>query len=70
MNITELTVHELVEKLEKKEITSKEIVEAYADRIAEKEPQVEAFINRLTDEAIKKAEEIHAYEVHGGYLSL
>ena len=37
MNITELTVHELKEKLEKKELTSYEITKAYTDRIAEKE---------------------------------
>ena len=58
MNITELTVHELVEKLEKKEITSKEIVEAYADRIEEKENDVKAFITLLSDEAKIEAEKI------------
>ena len=35
MNITELTVHELVEKLANKELTITEITKAYADRIAE-----------------------------------
>ena len=42
MNITELTVHELIEKLKKKELTVTEITNAYIDRINEKEPQVEA----------------------------
>ena len=37
MNITELTVHELKEKLEKKELTSYDITKAYTDRIVEKE---------------------------------
>ena len=40
MNITELTVHELKEKLDKKELTSEEITKAYIDRINEKEPQI------------------------------
>lgn len=58
MNITELTVHEILEKLKNKELTSAEITKAYVDRINEKEKDVQAFITPLTDEAIKKAEEI------------
>ena len=58
MNITELTVHELLEKLKNKELTSAEITKAYVDRINEKEKDVQAFITPLTDEAAKKAEEI------------
>ena len=37
MDITELTVHELQEKLKSKELTIKDITKAYTDRIAEKE---------------------------------
>ena len=40
-DITNLTVHELIEKLDKNELTSKEIVEAYEKRINEKETDVE-----------------------------
>lgn len=58
MNITELTVHELQEKLENKEITITEITKAYVDRINSKENDVQAFVTTLTDEALKKAEEI------------
>ena len=58
MEITELTVHELQEKLKNKELTIKEITKAYIDRINEKEKDVEAFVTLLTDEAEKKAEEI------------
>ena len=58
MEITELTVHELMEKLKSKELTSTEITKAYVDRIKEKEPEVEAFVTTLTDEALTKAEEI------------
>ena len=39
MDITELTVHELIEKLEKKELTSTEITQSYVDRIKEKRNQ-------------------------------
>ena len=58
MNITELTVHELKEKLEKKEITSYEITKAYTDRIAEKEKDVQAFVTTLEEDALEKAKEI------------
>lgn len=58
MDITELTVHELQEKLKNKELTIKEITEAYIDRINEKEKDVQAFVTELTDEAKKSAEEI------------
>ena len=58
MNITELTVHELQEKLASKELTVTEITKAYADRIAEKEPDVQAFVTTLTDEAIEQSKEI------------
>lgn len=37
MNITSLTVHELIEKLKNKELTSEEITKAYIDRINDKE---------------------------------
>ena len=58
MNITELTVHELVEKLDKKELTSKDIVDAYVDRIEEKEDDVKAFITVLKEEAKAEASKI------------
>ena len=60
MNIVELTVHELTEKLLNKELTITEITKAYLDRINEKEPEVEAFVTILSDEAEKQAEEIQA----------
>ena len=36
MDITELTVHELQEKIKSKELTITEITKAYVDRIKEK----------------------------------
>ena len=58
MDITELTVHELIEKLEKKELTSTEITQSYVDRIKEKELEVQAFVTTLEDDALKQAKNI------------
>ena len=55
MKITELTVHELIEKLKNRELTSTEITQSYIDRIKEKEPEVQAFVTTLEDEAIKQS---------------
>lgn len=60
MDITELTVHELQEKLKNKKLTIKEITESYINRINEKEKYVQAFVTELTDEAKKSAEEIQS----------
>jgi len=60
INITDLTVHELLEKLDKKEIKITDITKAYVDRINEKEKDVESFVTTTTDEALKKAEEIQS----------
>ena len=51
MELTDLTVHELMEKVKNKEITIEEITKAYADRINEKEPEVNAFVSTRLDEA-------------------
>ena len=58
MNITDLTVHELKEKIKNKELTITEITKAYLDRINEKEEDVQAFITILADEAMEQAKEI------------
>ena len=58
MNITELTVHELQDKLKNKELTVTEITQAYINRIEEKEKDVQAFVTTLTQEAMKQAQEI------------
>ena len=57
MDITELTVHELIEKKKAGKLTSEEIVKAYTKRIEEKEKDVDAFITITTDEALKTAKE-------------
>ena len=68
MNITDLTVHELKEKLKNKELTITEITKAYIDRINEKEEDVQAFVTTLTDEALKQAKEIET-KVNSGEIT-
>ena len=68
MNITDLTVHELKEKLDKKEITITEITKAYVDRINEKEPEVQAFVTTLTDEALEQAKDVQE-KIDNGEIS-
>ncbi len=69
MEITELTVHELMNKLKNKEITRKEIIQAYINKIEENEKDVQAFIT-ITDkkvalEKVKKIEE----EINNGNIT-
>ena len=74
MDITELTVHELQEKLKSKELTVTQITKAYVDRINEKEKDVQAFITTLTDEAMTQAREIedkiNAGEISGDFAGI
>ena len=74
MDITELTVHELQEKLKNKELTSYEITKAYADRIEGKEKDVQAFVTTLTNEALEQAEKIdekrESGEIEGDFVGI
>ena len=58
MELYELTVHELMDKLNKKEITSEDITRSYVSRINEKEDNIEAFVTVLSEDAENKAKEI------------
>ena len=58
MNLYELTVHELIEKLDKNEITSEEITKSYIDRINEKEKDINAFVTLTDKEALEKSKTI------------
>ena len=69
MNIIELTVHELQEKLKSKELTVTQIVEAYIERIKEKEPKVEAFITLQLEEALAQAKRIDEEIASGKEIS-
>lgn len=55
MEITDMTVHELVEKMKSKEITSQEITQAYINRIEEKENAIGAFVTKTTEDALENA---------------
>ena len=68
MDITELTVHELQEKIKNKELTITEITKAYVDRIHDKEKDVQAFVTTLTDEATSQAQEIEE-KIENGEIS-
>ena len=74
MDITELTVHELQEKLANKELTITDITQAYVDRINEKEKDVNAFVTPLLDDAISQAKEIQTKvesgEVKGNFAGI
>ena len=69
MEITSLTVHELKEKLAKKEIGVTEITKAYIDRINEKEKDVKAFVTTTCDEAMEEAKKIDAKRENGENVS-
>ena len=74
MDITELTVHELQEKLKNKEIKIREISEAYLNRIKEKETEVQAFVTILADETVEGSkiiqEKIENGEISGKYAGI
>ena len=58
MELYELTVHELIEKLDKNEITSEDVIKSYSKRIEEKENDVQAFVTVSTDTALEQAKNI------------
>lgn len=68
MELYELTVHELIEKLEKGETTSEEITRSYFDRIKEKDGQVKAYVSTLEEQAIAKAKEVDSKRKAGEKL--
>ena len=74
MNITDLTVHEIQEKLKNKELTVTEITEAYCNRINEKEKDLDSFVTTYLEEAKIKAKEIeekiNSGEIIGDYAGI
>ena len=68
MNITELTVHELQEKLKNKELTVTQIVDAYTENIENRENDIQAFVTTLNNEAKKQAQEIQEKTNNGEEL--
>ncbi|WP_243372228.1 Asp-tRNA(Asn)/Glu-tRNA(Gln) amidotransferase subunit GatA [Geotalea sp. SG265] len=57
MELFELTIHELHDKLKKKEVSSVEATKALLARIEAVEPKVNAFITVTAEQALKDAEE-------------
>jgi len=58
MELYELTVHELLEKLDNNEITLEDITKSYIDRINDKEKDVQAFVTLTDKEALEKVQNI------------
>ena len=58
MELYELTVHELLEKLDNNEITLEDITKSYIDRINDKEKDVQAFVTITDKEALEKVQTI------------
>jgi len=58
MELYELTVHELLEKLDNNEITLEDITKSYIDRINEKEKDVQAFVTITDKEALEQVKNI------------
>ena len=69
MDITNLTVHELQEKLKAKEITISEITKAYVENIEKHEKDVQAFITTLETEAMDKAAKVQEKVEKGEIIS-
>ena len=68
MELYEYTVHELVDKLQSKEITSEELVKCYFNRIKEKDGQVKAYVSTLEESALEKARDIDKRRASGEKL--
>ena len=58
MELYELTAHELMDKLAKKEVTITDITKSYIDRIKDKDKDVEAFITVTEEQALAKAKDV------------
>lgn len=69
MEITDLTIKELSEKLEKGELTSVEITQAYLEQIKKAEPRIHAFLTVTEKEALAAAEESDQRRKAGKVLS-
>lgn len=57
MDISKMTVHELREALDKKEISVKETTDQYFDRIEKFDPSLECYITLTKDKAYKQAQQ-------------
>ena len=70
MDIIKLSAMEMKEKLENKELSSREIVEAHFNRIEEVEGDINAFISLNKEEALEAADKIDEKIKNGEKLGL
>ncbi|MEG0898992.1 MAG: Asp-tRNA(Asn)/Glu-tRNA(Gln) amidotransferase subunit GatA [Oscillospiraceae bacterium] len=70
MELYKKSAAELSKMLEKKEISSVELINATYDRVDSQEKDVEAFITLAKDSAIKKAEEIDKMRLNGDNMPI
>ncbi|MBI2876608.1 MAG: Asp-tRNA(Asn)/Glu-tRNA(Gln) amidotransferase subunit GatA [Candidatus Tectomicrobia bacterium] len=66
MELYAFTVHEIRDKLKKREVSAKEVTEAVLRRIEEVEEQVHAYITLTPEEALRQAEEADRLLSRGG----
>lgn len=69
MKITEMTVVQLSEELQRGALSSREAAEAYLKQIAQKEPQIGAFITVTPELALQQAEKIDRVRTKGELVS-
>jgi len=69
MNLYDLTLKEVSDKLSKKEITSVELTNEIINRINEVEPKVDSFLTMTSELALKNAQEIDDKRAKGEKLS-
>ena len=69
MNIIDLTVHELLEKLDKKELSSADIVKAYSENADKVEKDVQSFVTPLYEKALEEAKLSDSKRADGKKLS-
>ena len=70
MNLYDLTLKEVSEKLSKKEITSVELTNEILNRVNEVEPKVDSFLTITSELALKQAKDIDEKRAKGEKLSL
>ncbi|MCA9434329.1 MAG: Asp-tRNA(Asn)/Glu-tRNA(Gln) amidotransferase subunit GatA, partial [Candidatus Omnitrophica bacterium] len=58
----------LAKKLQNKEVSSKEIVQELIPRLEEKDREINAYVTILSEQALKKAEEIDSRRAKGEEL--
>ncbi len=68
MDITELSISQLVKNIKSGEISVKEVMKSYIENINKKESKIKAFIHLDIDNALKKAEELDRMREKNGVL--